>query len=289
VSGSDAISPTAHYTGYVWFRAGLSHPALATSQGRLLFEGLAPAMVASRALGGPTLEAYLLARHRALDALLARAIERGGVTQVIEVASGLSPRGWRFARRYGEQIDYIETDLPAMAARKRRALADIGSLGPRHRVVAVDALRDGGDGSLTALADELDHAGAAAIITEGLLGYLPGAEVDALWRRFAGVLRGFAGGHYFSDLHLAGAQTVPVRAFRVLLSAFVRGQVHLHFDDAQAAERALRDCGFTHARVGAAADVAGAHSQAADRGRGDRGRGDRGRRLANIIEASTTS
>jgi hypothetical protein len=29
--GREAVSPTAHYTGYVWVRNGLSHPALATT------------------------------------------------------------------------------------------------------------------------------------------------------------------------------------------------------------------------------------------------------------------
>src|ERR687883_1073412 len=98
--GSDAISPTAHYTGHVWGRNGLSHPGLGTLEGRLLFDALAPAMVVSRALGGPTLEGMLLARHRIIDALLARAIDDGRVSQVVEVACGMSPRGWRFAERY---------------------------------------------------------------------------------------------------------------------------------------------------------------------------------------------
>ncbi len=35
---SDAISPTAHYTGQVWARNGLSHPRLGTREGRVLFE-----------------------------------------------------------------------------------------------------------------------------------------------------------------------------------------------------------------------------------------------------------
>jgi len=69
----DRIGPTAHYTGYVWARSGLSHPDLATTEGRILFDSLQPAMLISRAMGGPTLEAYLLARHRAIDALLDRA------------------------------------------------------------------------------------------------------------------------------------------------------------------------------------------------------------------------
>jgi hypothetical protein len=137
MAGSDAISPTAHYTGYVWARNGLSHPELETREGRLLFESLHPAMAVSGALGGPSLETYLLARHRAIDARLERAIEDHGVTQVVEVAAGLSPRGWRFAQRYRERITYVEADLPAMAERKRRALERMGSLSGRHRVVAL--------------------------------------------------------------------------------------------------------------------------------------------------------
>ena len=125
VSPSETISPTAHYTGYVWARNGLSHPELATTEGRILFESLRPMMLVSAAVGGSSLEPYLLARHRAIDALLERAIEEHGVTQVVEVASGLSPRGWRFTTRYGDRLTYVEADLPEMAAAQtRRARAD---------------------------------------------------------------------------------------------------------------------------------------------------------------------
>jgi len=79
LTSRERVGPTAHYTGYVWARNGLSHPELETREGRLLFDSLQPAMLASRALGGPTLEAYLLARHRAIDALLERAIDAGRV------------------------------------------------------------------------------------------------------------------------------------------------------------------------------------------------------------------
>ena len=95
-----------------------------------MFESLRVPMTVSRLLGGPTLESYLLARHRAIDCLLEQAIERHGVTQVIEVAAGLSPRGWRFSRRYGSGLTYVEADLPDMAERKRRALERIGA--PDH-------------------------------------------------------------------------------------------------------------------------------------------------------------
>ena len=272
MSAGARIGPTAHYTGYVWARNGLSHQELETIEGRILFDALQPAMIASRLAGGPTLEAYLLARHRAIDALLDSAIESGDVSQVIEVACGLSPRGWRFARRYGEEIVYVEADLPDMAARKKLALERMGSLSEHHRVREVDALRDD---DLAAIADELDRDRGLAIITEGLLGYLPTEAVDGIWRRFARTLGGFPDGRYISDLHLGGSVTPQVRAFRLLLSGFVRGRVYLHFSDAREAEAALAVAGFGAARVRPAADVAGDHP-----GPGDR--------LANILEASIT-
>jgi len=254
--GSDPVSPTAHYTGYVWARHGLSHPELETIEGRVMFESLRPVMLASRELGGGSLESYLLTRHRAIDALLERAIEGGGVTQVIEVACGLSPRGWRFTERYGDQITYVESDLPAMAARKRSALKRMGSLSGTHRVAELDALRDEGPESLAAVASGLDPERGLAIVTEGLLGYLPSDAVTGLWRRFAAVQDGFTAGIYVSDLHMGGVQTSQVRAFRVLLSLFVRGRVHLHFQTPSEAERALRECGFSRARVHRAAALA---------------------------------
>ena len=97
LSTSDPVSPTAHYTGYVWARNGLSHPELRTIEGRVLFETLRPMNTVNSLLGRGSLEQYLLARHRAIDLLLERAIDEHGITQVIEIASGLSARGWRFS------------------------------------------------------------------------------------------------------------------------------------------------------------------------------------------------
>ncbi len=167
-----------------------------------MFESVRPAISTGRLFGGVSLESYLLTRHRAIDALLTRAIEERGVTQVIEVACGLSPRGWRFSERFGDRLTYVETDLPAMAARKREALTRMGSLSRHHRVEDVDALRDDGSESLAAVARELDPGAGLAIITEGLLGYLPWDAVADMWRRFATVLGGFHTGIYISELHM---------------------------------------------------------------------------------------
>jgi O-methyltransferase involved in polyketide biosynthesis len=244
---SGAISPTAHYTGETWVRNGLSHPKLATWQGRLFYDSLALPNALSRALGGPSLQGLLLSRHRIIDALLEELIE-GGVSQVIEVACGMSPRGWRFSERYGEKLTYVEADLPAMARRKREALAQMGSLSESHRVVELDVLHDGGPGSLEALVEEMDPAGGLAIISEGLLTYFDDGTVEALWARLARALQPFATGAYLADLRL-GRAGVSERAFGALLGAFVRGRVHAYPGGESVAAEALRAAGFEQATL----------------------------------------
>jgi O-methyltransferase involved in polyketide biosynthesis len=273
---SDAISPTAHYTGYVWYRNGLSHPALVTPQGRLLFQSLRPFNAGALRLGAPTLEGFLLARHHAIDRLLQQAIHDGRVGQVIEIAAGLSPRGWDFMRRH-PGLRYIEADLPDMARRKRQRLESAGLLATGHGIVALDALADAGPQSLAALAATLDPGKGLAIVTEGLLNYFDKEAVLGMWRRFAAVLKGFPAGSYYSDLHVAaengGAQH---RAFGRMLGRFVRGKVYLHFDSAAAAGRALRGSGFRSAHLLSPPPQAG-HGGAIDA---------RGARLVRVIDAA---
>jgi O-methyltransferase involved in polyketide biosynthesis len=245
--GSEAISPTGHYTGYVWVRNGLAPAELATPEGRLFFHALEPAMRVSRLLGRPTFEGMLVARHRTLDLLLGGAIERGEIGQVIEIAAGLSARGWRFARRY-DGVTYVEADLPRMAARKRRLLQRLGEPGPR--VTTVDALADDGPASISALAETLDPDVGTAIVTEGLLNYFELDAVTGMWRRFAAVLRRFPTGAYFADVVLRPqAESMVERLGVGLLTATVRGRVHLHFDKEAEAAAALQEAGFPAADV----------------------------------------
>lgn len=246
---SSAISPTAHYTGETWVRNGLSHPELATWQGRALHWSMLLPLAASRTLGGPTLEALLLARHRIIDSLLDDLI-RGGVSQVVEAACGMSPRGWRFSQRYGDRITYVEADLPAMAQRKREALARIGSLGEHHRVADVDVLREGGSGSLESLAGELDPDRGLVVVTEGLLTYFDDETVDELWARLVRILERFSQGVYLSDLRFAKPERgVAERVFDNILGAFVRGKVHVYRGDEATAISSLRGAGFKRAQL----------------------------------------
>ena len=241
-SASEAISPTAHYTGYVWARTGSRTPSSRPREGRLMYESVRLPMAAAGALGRPTLERYLLARHRAIDLLLERAIDDGGVTQVIEVAAGLSPRGWRFAAaRPGARV---HRGRPARdgRAQARRARADgVAVRSPAGRGARRAPPR--GRTSISGVAGGLDHASGLAIITEGLLAYLPREAVDGAWRRFALALAALDRPLYLGHPARVG-MTAEARAFRVLLGVFVRGEVRIHFETAADCDAALLAAGF---------------------------------------------
>ncbi len=251
MSASDArISPTAHYTGYVWYRAGLSDAALTTRGGAFLYGLLAPLNSAAGVVGAGSLERMLLARHTAIDQMLTAAIEAGEVGQVLEIAAGLSPRGRTFSSRYRDRdLLYVEGDLPGMADRKTEMLRRAPELPGEHRVVALDALSED---DLRAVCDRhFDRSRGTAIITEGLLPYIDTPSVVAMWRRFAEVLSGFPQGLYLSDLHVLDdySRVKGARLFTRALSVFTRGAIHEHFDDASRVEQTLRELGFASASV----------------------------------------
>lgn len=243
-----AVSPTALYTGTVWRRNGLSHPAFATTAGQALWAGLAVPRRLASAIGAPDLDALLLARHHAIDTLLERAIESGEVSQVVEIASGLSPRGWRFSTRHPD-LTYVETDLPDMAGRKERILRDADLLRPGHRVRVLDAFATDGPDSLATLAEELDPARGTAVITEGLINYFPMTNVRTLWNNVGTALRRFPRGLYLSDIHLDHSPGLTTAVSKALITVFVRGEVYLHFADEAEAVEALKASGFDHAQL----------------------------------------
>lgn len=243
------ISPTAHYTSYVWVRHGLSHPALGTPRGKIMYWGLKWFHVLGRlATGGGTLEQGLLQRHLMIDHLLAHAIESGEIGQVVEVAAGLTGRGVRFMERYGDRgLTWVEADLPDMAARKRALLDENGLRRPRHEVVAVNALQDDGPGSLTAeVGPLLDPGVGVAVITEGLLSYYLREDILGMWRRFSAFMGAYPRGRYYADLRLKDEinQTLAVRIFRWGLSVYSGAQSGLEFNDLADASAALKEGGF---------------------------------------------
>lgn len=260
------VSPTAYATSWLWYRNGLSHPALAPPEGRRIDRGFRALIAGTRLLSGVSLEAMMLARHRGIDAVLERAIADGRITQVIELAAGLSARGWRIKQRHPALV-YVETDLPAMAATKRSLLAGATLLSANHRVAELDVLRADGAGSLAAVAATLDPGRGLAIITEGLMNYLAPEDADGVWRRIAAALGGFAHGLYLADVYPRDLRNgAAMTVFGAAIQAFVRGRMHQHFQKPDDVVRRMRASGFAKVQVHETRDIAEIRDVAAIRG-----------------------
>jgi O-methyltransferase involved in polyketide biosynthesis len=249
---NSAISPTAYYTGHVWLRNGLSDTRLATIQGRILYYILEPFMRLSKFRNdGPTIEESLLARHTVIDLLLEERIESGNISHVIEIAAGMSPRGLRFANKYGSNITYIELDLPSMAEHKKRVIT--ASLSPHHIVDTVDALAGDGENSLSYVLNRAKPPKGVIVVTEGLVNYFDQQSLENIWSNIALGIRQYSGtgsGFYLSDIHLDSPQKSRSETlFKNLLQVFVRGKVHLHYSGVDSAVAGLQRAGFVSAEV----------------------------------------
>ena len=68
-----------------------------------------------------------------------------------------------------------------------------------------------------------------------------------MWRNFAAALSLFPTGMYISDIHLSGhSNDLRAKAFKFMLSTFVRRSVHNHFKTPAEVTFALAACGFNH-------------------------------------------
>lgn len=251
---SSSISFTAYYTGEVWQRHDLSVPFLGTRHGRRLYDASRPLELAGKVFFGINNEILLLQRHRIIDHLLREAIRKEGFTQVVEIACGLSPRGTLMSREFaGDDLVYIEADLPGMAARKRELLASAGELNERHRVVTCNILeRNTGDSLETVFVRELDPARKTLVITEGLVNYFDYPTIHGFWTRLAAVLRGFPAGIYLTDLYPNFQWHRSVRlanAFKAALAVATRSHVTLHFNSEADIRRGFGEAGFDSTRT----------------------------------------
>lgn len=187
------ISFTAHYTGYIWYLLGISHSDLASSKGKRLATLLHPfESLAERFVGG-SMRSTLKQRHQLINKRLDELIEQYPNLQIVEIAAGLSPRGWRY-RQNNKAITYIEMDLPDMAVAKRLALKKID---PDATVIGVDLF----DQAFAEHILALDHSRPLVIISEGLVNYFTKDMLQQLWQSFSQVLHPFTQGFYITDIY----------------------------------------------------------------------------------------
>lgn len=249
---TSSISFTALYTGHVWYANGMSTPAFHNTSGSVLYHALMPFEFIGKQLAGGNIKTFLLQRHLIINHLVEKAIEEEGVTQILEIACGMSPRGTRYCKQF-ENLTYIETDLPGMAARKHRLLSSQGELSARHQVVPLSIFSEQGSDSLeSVLEGNFDTGKPILIITEGLVNYFSLDTIEEFWARLHSALRRFPKGIYLMDNYPLFHDHPLHNTMRVLggmLSVVSRSQVSFHFDSDDTAHQCFESLGFAHTTI----------------------------------------
>lgn len=216
------ISITARYTAATWAALGLPFAGRFTDRrGRALYRASElAARLLPRAYGRQLIDGLLVPRHLYMDEW----IRSYKIEQVIEVASGFSPRGLMFAQ---EGLHYVEVDRPRIIAQKRARCADVAR---QPEFVAVDATAT----------DFVDHVSArckpglrTALVTEGFSPYFSREGYLAVLKNFRALaLRYHA--VYLTDFYRiprrSGAQRTAFALGNLILKA-VADQVYVYIHD----------------------------------------------------------
>ncbi|ENW94731.1 class I SAM-dependent methyltransferase [Acinetobacter dispersus] len=239
------ISFTAHYTGYIWYQMGISHPALATAKGKTLAALVHPIESWAEKYVGGSMRTTLKQRHSILDNHLKELIEQHPNLQVLEIACGLSPRGWWFRQHY-PNITYRELDLPDMAATKQAALQQIES--NVDEVLSVDLFTD----AFAAAFEVFDQQRPLVIISEGLINYFEKPMLQQLIQAIANYGQNFKELRYLTDIYPEPTQnklaTIIWNSSR-LLKWMSRSAFSFHFKNPAEVENFFQEAGFNQVEV----------------------------------------
>jgi O-methyltransferase involved in polyketide biosynthesis len=142
------------------------------------------------------LSPYWEARYKVTD----RIITQRGITQILEVAAGLSPRGLAMTEK--PDVVYVVTDLPEILDQAKAIaeaiLARLNSSRPNLHFETANALSRESllRASMVFVSDR-----PVAIVTEGLLPYLNREEKTVLARNIHEILSRYPGVWIASDVH----------------------------------------------------------------------------------------
>lgn len=249
---SSNISFTALYTGHVWYENGMSAPFFTSALGRVMYHSMRPAEMFASQFVGANLKQLLLQRHTIMDHRIEQLIQEEGVTQILEIACGLSPRGYKFSRNY-PGIHYVEADLPGMAKRKKNLLQKEQALSNQHEVVSCNFFESGAPNGLDyVLHEKLDPTQPTIIITEGLVNYFPLDTIETVWKKISTLAKVFPKAWYMTDL-IPKFENSPsykyIRAGKWALGTVASADVSLHYTSDQAIEQGFKNCGFSEVTV----------------------------------------
>lgn len=239
------ISFTAHYTGYIWYQMGISHPCLATSKGKTLAFIANPVETWAEKYVGGSMRTTLKERHILLDDSLKRLIEHYPDLQVLEIAAGLSPRGWWFREHY-PQIDYRELDLPDMAKTKQAALKQINAASPD--VLSVDLFTEDFKNAFAVF----DPKRPLVMISEGLINYFENDLLQQLLKSIVHYGQDFTILHYLTDIYPEPTKNKLASVIwnsSKLLKVISRSAFSFHFQTPQEVRDFFQTAGFNQVEV----------------------------------------
>jgi O-methyltransferase involved in polyketide biosynthesis len=116
-----------------------------------------------------------------------RLINQSGIKQIIEIASGLTPRGLEYTEN--PEIKFVEFDLPEMITEKQQIIKDLKAERQNLFLETGDAL----DLKSVMAATKHFEAGPIAVVTEGLLRYLNFEQKSAVVKNIRSLLEKFGG------------------------------------------------------------------------------------------------
>lgn len=190
-TNKDNIPVSALYTSATWYWGKLPCAELVLPEGaKSLFRIVNMYMVLYRWLNPKkfSLQHMLLHRHTAINHLMREA----ACPQVIEIASGFSPRGTMTSA--DPNVEYFEVDLPDVVAHKNRHLQSSVSgraVLSRHNFTLMP-------GDITQLDFNRFPQRRTFVITEGLMMYFTREQQLSIWRNIANHVRA-NGGEYVFD------------------------------------------------------------------------------------------
>lgn len=251
------ISISAHYTGYIWYNNGLSHEQFVTPMGRAAYWALKPMNAFMQMMVGASIDTFLLQRHFVLDHLVEEAIN-DGYEQVVELAAGLSSRGYLIKKSH-PHVHYVEGDLPGMSARKAELLDKLGRA-PEHLTQPCNILDENGPQSIEALLAGLDQTKKTLIITEGLVNYFDLATIRKVWARMAIAMKQFPQARYVTEVYPKLEQHPSYKYVKVaqkVVGFFTQGEYPLHYESNEAMQQGFIEDGFAQVSVTAPEDYYG--------------------------------
>lgn len=242
------ISPTAHLTSHAWGHLGISNSNyFVDKKAKIILDTL-------RLLGFPFfikkendyIYNMLEPRHRLIDYLI---FSKFPYFQIIEFASGLSPRGMTFSEN--PEYLYIESDLPDMLNKKKSIVEDVynkkGLKKDNHLFLEFNLLEKDNKDKLLSL---IDKSKPLIIITEGLTPYFDKEHLKLIFQNIIEILKE-TGGVYISDIYHKKdveknllSDNLTKIALKILDTTF-----HLEINDKKEGEEFFYECGFDYIEI----------------------------------------